>query len=215
MIVTRIGNPSRTGSRAVYAKGDSGRSQRVATLTDASLAALGIAPGTAWTSTLADQAERAALVFRIKRDAYRVVGRSAVSRQRLIDRLKRKGHDPQAAADVADDLVARGLIDDEAFAINAAIAMSTRAGKRLVEAKLRARGIDQKTATRAAGKAAGERDGQADAMRLARARLKRMSDKVEPEARRRRLYGLLARRGYDPDVCRSVVETLLRPARAD
>ncbi|HYD01158.1 MAG TPA: RecX family transcriptional regulator [Phycisphaerales bacterium] len=215
MIVTRIGNPSRTGSRAVYAKAEGERTQKVATLNDQALADLRIEPGVAWTDRLAAKAQQASGMLAARRDAFRMIGARAVSRQRLIDRLRRKGHDATLAASVADEFVARGLIDDAAFAAVVAASASRRAGKRLVESKLRARGIDRVTAARASVDAAKERDALEDALTLGRGRLKRMSDRLTPDAKRRRLYGALARRGYDSDVCRTVVERLMRPGDDD
>lgn len=215
MIVTRIGNPSRTGARAVYAKAPGEKTQKVSTLNDAALAELEIEPGTPWTSELAARATRASTLMMIRRDAYRMIGRNAMSRQRLIDRLKRKAHDPKAAAAVADELAAMGLINDEAFAANIAATASRKAGKRLVESKLRARGIDRAVAAKASASAASKRNAKEDALALARSRVKRMSDRLTPDAKRRRLYGLLARRGYDSDVCRTVVEKVLKPDRSD
>ncbi len=215
MIVTRIGNPSRTGARAVYAKAPGEKTQKVSTLNDAALAELGIEPGTPWTGELAARATQASSLLSVRRDAYLMIGRNAMSRQRLIDRLKRKKHDPKAAATIADELVAKGLLDDAAFAASIATSAARRAGKRFVESKLRARGIDRTTASKASSDAASQRNAVEDALTLARARAKRMSDKLTPDAKRRRLYGLLARRGYDGDVCRRVVDQVLRPARDD
>lgn len=215
MVVTRISNPSRTGARAVYAKAEGQRTQKVATLNDQALTDLGIEPGTPWTDALAARALRASGLFLARRDAFRLIGRRAVSRQRMIDRLRRKGHAPETAAAVADELAAKGLIDDAAFAATVAASASRRAGRRMVESKLRARGIDRTTAAKASADAAKERNAYEDALALGRARFKRMSDRLTPDAKRRRLYGLLARRGYDSDVCRQVIDKLLKPGNDD
>jgi regulatory protein len=215
LIVTRISNPSRTGARAVYAKAPGERTQKVATLNDQALADLGIEPGVAWTDSLAAKALRVSGLFLARRDAFRLLGRRAVSRQRMIDRLRRKGHAPETAAAVADELAVKGLIDDAAFAASIAASASRRAGRRLVESKLRARGIGREVAAKASVAAAKERNADEDALALARARFKRMSDRLAPDAKRRRLYGLLARRGYDSDVCRKVIDRLMKPGDDD
>lgn len=211
MIVTRISNPSRTGARAIYAKAQGERSQKVATLNDQAISDLGIEPGTPWTATLAARAAKSSGLFLARRDAFRMIGQRAMSRQRLIDRLRRKMHDPAVAAAIADELAAKGLIDDAAYAASVAATASRRAGKRLVEAKLRQRGIDRTTAAQASAAAAAARNATDDALTLARARFKRMSDRLTPDAKRRRLYGLLARRGYDPDTCRTVINKITKP----
>ncbi|MFT3686320.1 MAG: RecX family transcriptional regulator [Phycisphaerales bacterium] len=215
MVVTRISNPSRTGARAIYAKAAGEKTQKVATLNDQALADLGIEPGTPWTPALAAKAAKASGLFLARRDAFRMIGARAISRQRLIDRLRRKKHSPEIAATVADELTAKGLIDDAAYAANVAASASRRAGRRMVESKLRARGIDRATAAKASTKAASERNALEDALTLGRARVKRMSDRLTPDAKRRRLYGLLARRGYDSDVCRAVIDKLLKPGNDD
>jgi regulatory protein len=215
VIVTRISNPSRTGARAIYAKAEGERSQKVATLNDTAIADLGIEPGAVWTDALAQRALKASGLFLARRDAFRMIGQRAMSRQRFIDRLRRKGHDPAVAAAIADELAAKGLIDDAAYAASVAASASRRAGKRLVEAKLRSRGIDRTTAAKASTTAAAARDALEDALILGRARFKRMSDKLTPDAKRRRLYGLLARRGYDPDTCRKVIDKLMKPGDDD
>lgn len=215
MIVTRISNPSLTGARAIYAKAEGERTQKVATLNDQAIADLGIEPGVPWTDALAAAALRASGLFLARRDAIRAVGQRAVSRKRLIDRLRRKGHDAAVAGTVADELAAKGLVDDAAFAASLATSASRRAGKRLVESKLRSRGIDRETAAKASAAAAKERDALADALSLGRARFKRMSDKLTPDAKRRRLYSMLARRGYDSDVCRAVIDRLMKPGDLD
>ncbi|MBC7879165.1 MAG: hypothetical protein H7Y59_18505, partial [Anaerolineales bacterium] len=57
------------------------------------------------------------------------------------------------------------------------------------------------------------------ALTLGRALFKRRGgaggDKLTPDVKRRRLYGLLARRGYDSDICRKVIDKLMKPGEDD
>ncbi|TVQ62606.1 MAG: hypothetical protein EA378_04560 [Phycisphaerales bacterium] len=137
----------------------------------------------------------------------------AVSRHQLLQKLRRRNHTPGTAAAVADRMSELGLIDDEAFAHAAArtICLGPPAGVRLVEAKLRAKGIPGDLASRAAKAALAEHDPMADALRLARRKLRTAQiNAKDVTAVRRRLAAALARRGFDPDVTRRAVETVLK-----
>ena len=119
-------------------------------------------------------------------------------------------------AEVAEPLLARfvevGLIDDRAYA-EALIRSETMAGglsRRRVQHRLREKGVpDQVVANAIEGidPAAEERA----AFELARRRAGRMSG-LDPVTRRRRLSGVLARRGYDAATVRKVVDDVLADA---
>jgi SOS response regulatory protein OraA/RecX len=51
------------------------------------------------------------------------------------------------------------------------------------------------------------------ALDLARRKLRTMGGRVEEQAAARRIYSLLARRGFDPDVCRGVTNRVVGDAR--
>ncbi len=137
----------------------------------------------------------------------------AVSRHQLLQKLRRRNHTPETAAVVADRMGELGLIDDETFAHAAArtICLGPPAGVRLVEAKLRAKGIAGDLASRAAKAALAEHDPMDDALALAKRKLRTVQINAKDTAAvRRRLAAALARRGFDPDITRRAVETVLR-----
>lgn len=145
-----------------------------------------------------------------RRAALASLQRSMCSRRRLTERLVRRGHDREVVRGVCEELVAAGILNEEAMAMSAARSMARKAsGARLIEQKLRARGIDAGTAKRAATEATADRDPLEDAAELARKKLRGMSRDLERVVVVRRLSGALARRGFDADVCRRAVERVL------
>lgn len=123
-------------------------------------------------------------------------------RQRL--RMKRCA---QEAIDLAiTRLLAAGLIDDASAAESAVRSQLARgpAGPRLLEMKLRTRGVRDQTARRVVTEALADRDLRADAERVARSHAKSVPARLDKRATERRIYGKLARRGFDPDLCREV-----------
>jgi len=136
-------------------------------------------------------------------DALRLLRTRARAKRDLLFRLSRKGHDRTAAAEALERLAAVGLIDDEAFAENRAgsLARAGGAGPRLAENKLRAQGVDGTLAGKAVREAFAEVDLLERATAAAHKRARSLSPNLDAETRRRRLYGFLARRGYDHGVC--------------
>jgi regulatory protein len=145
---------------------------------------------------------------RARRYAAALLGQRAYSRQKLIDRMIRKGFDADVARRVADRFVAAGVLDDAALAASMARAEIARkpAGPMLLEMKLVSKGIERATAREAVTEALADRDLLADAVRLAQKRLAVMSPSVEESAVRRRVYAALARRGFSPDLCRKALD---------
>jgi regulatory protein len=155
----------------------------------------------------------AAAVFqdRLRSLALRRVARSMCSVKGLADALVRKGADRETAARIAADFERLGLVNDEAFANAKARSILARkpAGARLIQSKLRAAGVDAARSKAAASGALEGRDALEDAVALARRRARGIAPGVEPEAARRRVFGALARRGFDMDVARRAVEAVM------
>jgi regulatory protein len=168
--------------------------------------------------------------------ALRILSRSAVSRGGLIAKLQRKGRgrgsareaaqgiDVGTATRIADELQAKGFLDDRRYAESVIAAELRRkpAGSRLLEMKLRAKRVEPGVAREVIAAAMGEqrarqRDRAEDplgpALDLARRKLRTMGGRVEEQAAARRIYSLLARRGFDPDVCRGVTNRVVGDAR--
>jgi regulatory protein len=127
--------------------------------------------------------------------------RSAVE---LRSRLRQKGFDPDVIVAVMERLQESKLQDDGRFGSQFVEAATRRglAGRR-IQAELRARGLSREQAAVAAVE---DPDVElARSRELAARRAARMGD-LPIEARARRLMGLLARKGFDPDTCRIVAK---------
>src|SRR3989442_9975048 len=133
--------------------------------------------------------------------ALRLLERTRRTRSDLARRLRDKGYAPATVEQVIERLAAVGLVDDVEYArafLEARLRRRT-AGWRRLEQELRARGVagDDVAAARARLE---EREGPADEIAGARrvvAQAARRYQRQDPATRRRRLYPLLARRGFE------------------
>ncbi len=126
--------------------------------------------------------------------------------------LIRKG-ELEADVDAAiERLRANGFLDDENFARQLARSKALGAGlsRRRIQQELSKRGVARETSDQAIDHVFDEEavDENASIERVARKKL-RMLTKVDDATRRRRLYGFLARRGYDSDDIRRVLDQLV------
>lgn len=139
-----------------------------------------------------------------------VRGRASGELRRL---LLQKGESPAAVDQVLLRLCAAGFVDDAAFArqFTRWKAVSVGLSRRRIERELTRRGIDRATAAEAIAETFVEEgvDETASIERNAERKLRTLTN-VDPETRRRRLYGFLARRGYDADSIGEVVKRLTR-----
>ena len=145
----------------------------------------------------------------------RLLTQRARSRSELATALRKKGVPDDAAAAVLDRYAEVGLIDDAALATSLASAGHRERGlaRRAVAVRLRQRGLDADDIGQALTgiDSASERE---QALRLVRKRLPSMAG-ADPAARTRRLVGLLARKGYPPNVAYAVVREVLAEAGAE
>lgn len=155
-------------------------------------------------------AERAA-ADRLRSMALRRIARSMCSVKGLVDSLVRKGAARQDATRVARDLERLGLVSDETFAHAKARSILARkpAGARLIQSKLRAAGVDDARAKAATSGVLVGRDALEDAVALARRRARSIRPGTDPSKARLRVMGALARRGFEMDVVRRAVETVM------
>ncbi|GJM19731.1 MAG: hypothetical protein DHS20C14_19440 [Phycisphaeraceae bacterium] len=172
---------------------------------------LDLREGAPWTEDLAERVADAHGACEAIRGALRMLAARGRTRCELVTRLRAKGHTEHHARAAADRLADQGYIDDAAVARHAAASIVARqpAGKRLVEAKLRARGVCQSDAQAAAAEALEGHDPKADATALARKHLRAMSPTLERDVVRRRIVGRLARRGFDTNVALAAVDAAL------
>ncbi len=141
--------------------------------------------------------------------ALRLLEFRARSRAELRQRLSCRG----AAADVIetalDRLAVQGYVNDEAFARQwTESRLRTGHGRRRIALELRIKGIAGGTIHETLETLIEAGDETEAALRLARQRL-RLLRGMEPAVRRRRLYGLLQRRGYAADVIERVLTRLV------
>ena len=188
--------------------------RRAARVQTAGLASLGIAVGVTWTAAMETAAHAAQASAAAKSYALRAIAHRALSVAELLAKLGARGHDAATAAAVVADLQRVGLLDDERFARDYIRAQLARkpAGRALLIAGLRRRRVEDAVARRAVDEALGEVDLSGGAKQLAAARLRRMDPRLEPEVLRRRLFGLLARRGFDPGTARDAVDHAMKAA---
>lgn len=141
------------------------------------------------------------------------------SRRDLGLRLRRIEATAEQVEWVLDRLAAQGLIDDAQYARQVARHRMVSGGvsRRRIETELRRRGVAADVAVEAIDDMADEveLDEYPAALEAARRRL-RSQGGLDPATRRRRLYGFLARRGYESAVVQRVLkEVLARPGDDD
>jgi len=185
---------------------------------------LGIRKGIAWTSELEALVERAATHDKARRSALAALNRRALARGELVDRLMRKDFSESIAIEVADRMVEAGFVNDEEYgrAVLRELTRAKPAGPMLMRRRLFQKRIGRDLADRLIDEFlnrrepgdGGDHDERSDEIeRFVRNRLRSMV-KLEPTVRARRIYGLLARRGFDPQTCREYVERLVRADEA-
>lgn len=144
--------------------------------------------------------------------ALRLLEFRARSRAELRQRLSRRGAGADAIEAALDRLAAQGYVNDEAFARQwTESRLRTGHGRRRIALELRVKGVAGGTIRETLETLADPEEETVAAARLARQRL-RLLRRLEPAAQRRRLYGLLQRRGYAADVIERV---LARVVHAD
>ncbi len=143
------------------------------------------------------------------------------ARSRSVTEVRRRLTSAGYQAALVEDAIARlgdlGVLDDEAFA-RAWVESRDRArprGERALREELRLKGIDRSLVDlvlaerRELGTTPDPDDAARPSDRLAAERLierhARVLDRIDdPRKRRERAYALLARNGFDPDICREV-----------
>ncbi|MEZ4530230.1 MAG: regulatory protein RecX [Thermomicrobiales bacterium] len=126
----------------------------------------------------------------------------------LRTRLLRKGFDPAAIDAALERLAKYGYLNDERFAelwIENRLAHRPRS-KRMLEQELRQKGVDREIVQETV--ASSEIDDRAAALDLATRRLKSVQG-LPPQEQRKKLTGILARRGFDYGAIRAALEAVL------
>jgi regulatory protein len=190
----------------------------VATLRAADIEAFGLTVGQRWTATLARQVEETIALNKTRKQAMSLLSRRGYSRAELIERLVRRQHEARLAETIADELQHDGWLNERAYAEDVVRGTARRgpAGRRLLQEKLRQRGVAEEVAGEIMARAAAGQDDRQAALELARRRLGTMAG-IDPTKARRRLAGLLARRGFDDEIIAGTLRSLSleRPELAD
>jgi regulatory protein len=137
------------------------------------------------------------------------LGRAARTRGQLAETLRRKGIPDDVAEQVLDRFEAVDLIDDAEYADMFVRSRHRERGlsRRALGHELRRRGVEDDVVSDALESIDADQE-RVTARRLVDARL-RTSRGQEPQARVRRLVGMLARKGYAPGMALSVVREAL------
>ncbi len=178
------------------------------------LGALGVRVGGTWTAAMEGAARADELRSAARSYALKALAARPLSTRMLADRIAARGYPPETGAAVVEELTRVGLLDDAAFARAYVSAQLSRkaAGRVLLLSALRKKKVDDATARAAVDEALGGADLVKDAASLASRRLRTMRPDLEPEVKRRRLFGMLARRGFDMDTCREAVDRVMKAA---
>ncbi|BAM05359.1 regulatory protein RecX [Phycisphaera mikurensis NBRC 102666] len=214
-VTVRVGWPAAEGRRA-------SKGRVVATLPVERAQELRLEPDLAWTAALAEAVTRAAGHDRAFRSACNRIGSRAMSRGMLADRLRRAGHEPEAVGSALDRVGRLGLLDDAAFA-RALVRETLRAkpaGERLLRQKLMEKRVPRGVADAVLAEHRDDRkqraeagedvDAEAIAFAVKKASTPSMQ-RLDPQARRRRLQGQLARRGFGFGVIDRALREALHP----
>ena len=132
------------------------------------------------------------------------------SRSELQRKLMRREYGPTVIAAVLDDLTRLNYVNDERFAKTKALTAAQRKqhGRRRAIMELAKAGVRGEVARRAVEDVYEATDSLAIARQLAMKQADRLR-KLEPIVARRRLVGMLQRRGFDYDTIRPVIDEVL------
>lgn len=145
--------------------------------------------------------------------ALRLLAARSYTARSLHRKLTQKGISPEESQAVVDRLEASGLVNDAKFAEQYARSkvLGSGASKRRVIQDLRRKGIAEGLAKSALEQVFADEgvDSRKNAERVARKKLAQMGD-LDLLILRRRLFGFLARRGYELEDIKSVVASVMR-----
>lgn len=132
------------------------------------------------------------------------------SRAELFKKLSRREYGDELIHRVLDDLTRLGYIDDSRFAKTKALsaAQHKQHGRRRAMLELAKAGVERETARRAVEDVYDPHDSLAVARTLARKKAPSLR-KLDPIVARRRLAGMLARRGFEYETIRPVIDEVI------
>ena len=181
------------------------------TLTATVIVEFGIRPGKTFQAGDLDALRHADVRQRATEAAVRYLGMRPRSTHEIRDYLHRKGYSPETVDHAVGRLTERGYLDDSAFASWWAENRSQfrPRGPHLLRQELRQKGLASETIDETLTTQAETVDTDAQALTLARGKLRSFhKNGLEPDVIYRRLSGLLGRRGYGYDTIRTVLRIL-------
>jgi len=130
------------------------------------------------------------------------------SRKELETTLAKRNIEPDVAKAVLDRFEEIGMVDDAAFAelLIRSRCNTKRVSRSVLRQQLRQKGVDQEI-IEAALMVVSDADELRMATELVERKARAMS-RLEPEVRKRRLFGLLARKGYNTSIALRVIQDL-------
>jgi regulatory protein len=183
--------------------------RRAAMLSVDGIVRLALHVGDEWTEPLAQRAADEAEALRVfDRGLAMLAVRAYAVRELRMGLLRKKEPEPLVDAAVARH-VTLGALNDEVFARQFVRTRVSREGIRRIQSELGRRGVSRELAAAAIAEVREEERVDPDEAldRIAARKLKTMS-KLDGPTKRRRLYGFLARRGYEPDEIRRVIKEI-------
>lgn len=161
---------------------------------------------------LREAVERDAAILHVFDRALNMLAARGRASRELRRLLVRKGEAPDLVEVAIERLERAGFLNDEAYARSVARTKAVGQGhsKRRVQQELFRRGVPREVADAAIEETFSEEGVDEDALveQAARRKLRSLGG-LEPAVAQRRLYGFLARRGYDSDAIRRVMRLLM------
>ncbi|MDB5325095.1 MAG: hypothetical protein JWM57_664 [Phycisphaerales bacterium] len=139
--------------------------------------------------------------------AMRYIEKRMQSRRELKDKLTRAEYGPTIIESVLDQLTELNYVNDARFAESRAESAATykHHGPYRARMELAKKGVDRETARRAVEEVYESKDTMATARELARKKMQSLA-RLEPHVARRRLMGMLLRRGFTFDTIKPVID---------
>jgi regulatory protein len=150
--------------------------------------------------------------FHLKQKAFTYLGRRLHSAYELKIKLRQKGYNPDFIAQVVDELKSGKYVNDYEFAsLYADENIRNKLwGRKKLESELFKKGIDREIIARVADEKFSSGSELDKALELGRKKLKSLqSRKIDNEKLKTKLISFLMTKGYDYDVCRRAIETLI------
>ena len=173
----------------------------VARLSSDAVNRLGLREGSAWDAAAQRMAREVESYEGALREARKMLKRRPLGTAELRRKLYEKGYGSSGAVEAAvREMERRGMLDDAAYAklVVEHELMRRPAGRRKLAQKLMRKRLPRHVIGKAVSAAMSKRDETADARSLVEWKIGLPSfARLEPAARKRRLWGMLARRGFD------------------